>query len=109
MSELIRRSRQQEKRASFVTRGKVQPRSGAGWVHKGDVRSDRFLVECKRTDQESFRVTKDLMGSVDIDARSVGKLPVLHVEIGYGKSSSRYWVLPDWAWAELLLALGEEP
>ncbi len=66
MSELMKRSQAQEKRAAVVIGGKQQPRSGAGWSKKNDVASDRFLVECKRTDNKKSITLK----AVDLEGLS---------------------------------------
>lgn len=52
MSDNLDRSQAQEARVAKRAGGRVQPRSGAGWARKNDVRTGRFLIECKRTDNK---------------------------------------------------------
>lgn len=52
MSDKLRRSQAQERAAAGRFGARLQPRSGAGWSRKNDSRSDRFLIENKRTDNK---------------------------------------------------------
>lgn len=48
----LKRSRKQEERTAAKYNGSRSPMSGAGWVHKNDVRTDQLLIENKRTDNK---------------------------------------------------------
>jgi hypothetical protein len=48
------RSKLQEKKAAKDYNGRTTPGSGATWHHKADVRSDKYLVECKTTVKSSY-------------------------------------------------------
>ena len=102
-SKKIRLSRRQEEGAAARIGGRVTPRSGAGWVHKNDAKSSRFLVECKRTDNK-FRLSLSLadLKQLEQNATLSSKLPALAAQIGL----ETYWVLTDTAFAEMLLELG---
>jgi hypothetical protein len=102
-SKKIRLSRRQEEGAAARIGGRVTPRSGAGWVHKNDAKSDRFLVECKRTDNK-FRLSLSLNDLHQLSQNAIlsSKLDAMAAEIG----TERYWVLTDRTFAEMLLELG---
>lgn len=53
MAQQHDRSLAQEQRIADKVGGKRNSRSGAGWMRKGDVRSDKYLWEMKRTDNKS--------------------------------------------------------
>ena len=54
-------SKTQEKRVAKELGGKVNANSGATGFYKGDVRTDKFLIECKTTTKEvkSVSIKKD--------------------------------------------------
>ena len=83
MSEKLRRSQAQEARlAGALFGGKIQPRSGAGTWRKADVKSSRFLYECKRTDGK----TQITLKAADLEklrkqALKEGRSPALQFEL----------------------------
>ena len=48
--------------------------SGGG-SEKGDIKTDRFLIECKKTMYDSIRITKDWLRKIERQAGS--KIPLL--------------------------------
>ena len=69
----LKRSRKQEQATAKAINGRTQPGSGSGWVHRNDVRSDRFLVENKRTDNErSITIKADDLRQLRINAARLG-------------------------------------
>lgn len=93
-----RRSAAQEKGVETVHGGRRTPGSGSGWRLRGDVRTDRFLFECKSTENRT-QITikyKDLR-QVELRAVPSGRAPVLTFDIG----GSRYHILTDADFAEL--------
>lgn len=75
-------SRQQEKRFAKAIGGQVNKGSGSGWVHKNDARSERFLVENKRTSNKQITIKAQTLEELRKQAILDGRAPVLHVEIG---------------------------
>ena len=70
--------------------GRVQAASGALPGNKGDVLSEDYLVECKRTDKASLSIKKEWLEKIDQEAAAVNKEFVVHIEI-----QDRAYVLID--------------
>lgn len=94
----LRRSQAQEKRLAEKHGGQVSAASGAFWSRKGDVRSDRMLIEAKTTANKSFSVTRVVMDKIEKEAILDGRMPVLAVEI----AGRNYVVLTEDDFDELL-------
>lgn len=62
--------------------GRKQPRSGAGPWRKHDVDQGDYLIEAKYTDAKSFRLVMTEWEVLRRRARTEGKLPMFHIEIG---------------------------
>lgn len=62
-------------------RGRVQPASGALAVFPSDISTEKFLIECKSTEKASIRLQKAWWLKVRREALSVGKSPVVALEI----------------------------
>lgn len=96
----LKRSQAQEKRVAKQTGGRTQPQSGAGAFRKEDVRSSRFLIQCKGTTNLDAK-TMVLKGS-DLDACEQnaaldGREPCLQLDLG-----RRHWfAVPEWVAAGL--------
>lgn len=82
------RSRKQEKAVG----GKVVVGSGNQWHSKGDVELGELLVECKRTDKESYRLQLAELQKIKLEAAMEGKTAVMQVEI-----SGKKFAVIDWA------------
>ena len=54
--------------------------SGALWFAKGDLKSDNYLFELKKGKKQVV-VTKNMLEKIFIEASSIGKLPILLVDI----------------------------
>lgn len=95
--EKLARSQAQEKRVAKAIGGRRQPQSGAGVFAKNDVRSERYLVECKRTNNRS-QITVKLsdLAQVEREAALDGRMPVMQLEIG----GVNYWLAPEWVWEQ---------
>ena len=76
------KSRKQERRLAKEIGGHTTPASGAFWSRKGDVRSDRYLVEAKRTDKASISIKADVWDKIRREAIIDGRIPVLALQIG---------------------------
>jgi hypothetical protein len=60
--------------------------SGALWGSKGDVRSDKFLIECKTTGQSFYSLKSSVWEKVEKEALKDGiRIPVMCVEVCCGK------------------------
>lgn len=102
MDPNIKRSREQEARIAKRFHGTVNPRSGAGWVKKGDVRTEDEYFECKTTAARSFTLKRDELDLAEREALLAGKQMVFAIEID-GKD---YVVLNEDDYWEIDLALG---
>jgi hypothetical protein len=79
----LKASRKQEEETAKAYDGRRQPGSGSGWVHRNDVRSDRFLIEDKRTDNErSITIKADDLRELRINATRLDKVGVLEFYLG---------------------------
>jgi hypothetical protein len=76
------RADRQEKGIAKRLGGRKQPRSGAGPWRKHDVDQGDFLIEAKYTDAGSFRLTSKEWEVLRRRARTEGKLPMYHIEMG---------------------------
>jgi len=61
--------------------GTRTPRSGGLWGFKGDIKSDKFLIESKETEKDSFRITKKLWNKIYTEAIESRRLPLLSIQI----------------------------
>lgn len=66
--KLRKASQAQEAEVAQRVGGRVQPASGAGWMHKGDVSAMDFLIECKMTRARSYRLTLDTLLKIEREA-----------------------------------------
>lgn len=68
-------SNKQEKHVAKVTKGKRVSNSGAAMFYAGDVKTDKFLIECKTCvkPQKSFCIKKDWINKTKEEAFSQGK------------------------------------
>lgn len=77
------KSQKQEARIAKSCCGRVQAASGALDCAKGDVRNDKFLIECKTTDKDYFVLTKKVWDKIEQEAVKDGlRIPVIVYEIG---------------------------
>ena len=88
-----KRWQKQEKEVAEKIKGRRTKGSGAGWT-KGDVRSDKFIVEAKSTKHKSFRITIDLIEKLEADAFGSDKIPIFAIELENGRKKC-YVVLED--------------
>jgi len=81
-SEGLRQSQKQEKRLASKYDGQVSAASGAFWSRKGDVRSDRFLIEAKYTAAKSISIRLDVLEKIEREAIKDSRTPVLALSVG---------------------------
>lgn len=77
----LRRSVQQEKRVARQLGGRRVVASGALLGSKGDVKADRWLVECKTTTSPRFPLTLALFRKIEFEAMQAGRAPVMIIEM----------------------------
>lgn len=91
----------QEKRTAKEYDGAQNYRSGAGWVKKGDVRTDRFMIENKlrmKPDAKSYTLNATTMRDLVRQATLEGRIGLLQLDLG-GK---RYVVLSESDFLDLI-------
>tara|TARA_Y100000310_G_scaffold23414_2_gene22433 strand:+ start:8870 stop:9310 length:441 start_codon:yes stop_codon:yes gene_type:complete len=120
----------QEEAVGRTLKGRVQPGSGCGPLHKGDYsqaperrpvlsgaapvpekRID-FLVECKQTVHASRSVKWQELKKISEEARALGKHPLFEIEFKGATSvlDDQKWVMmPRKVFDELMEDLGVEP
>lgn len=92
MDEKRAKSKKQESKVAKEMSGKVTPASGALWGCKADVRSEKFLVECKTTEKEFYSLTFNVWDKIYNEAIKEGlRVPVMCIDLNNGKE--RYAVL----------------
>ena len=84
-------SKIQEKRVSKLSQGKMQPNSGATMFAKGDVVTEKFLIECKTRigEQASINVKKEWLIKNEEEAFAMNK-DYSAVAISFGDNKNYY-------------------
>lgn len=77
----MNRSRKQESGVAKAMGGHTTPASGAFWSRKGDIRSDVYLIEAKRTDAASIVVKRAVWEKIRREALLDGRTPLLALQI----------------------------
>lgn len=91
-------SDKQEKRVAKRYNAKQHAGSGSGYVWRNDMHSDRFWIECKRTDNERYiRIDLKEVEALVKRAAEKGKTAVLAIEI----KGCEYVLLQDCDFQEL--------
>lgn len=73
--------RRQEERLAAVSSGRRVPGSGASLYARGDVKTDRYLIEAKQTEHDSIRVTWAWLEKITRQALAAQRVPVLAIEV----------------------------
>ena len=71
----------QESRIARETGGKQQRGSGSSDYAKGDVKGEKFLIECKFTQKKSLSVKGDWLKKITKEAHAQDKYPALAIQI----------------------------
>ncbi|MDJ0463168.1 hypothetical protein [Streptomyces sp. H27-C3] len=82
MKSPLKRSQDQEKKLADRYDGTVNSGSGNGWIHKNDVRSERFSFEAKTTEKKSYSLKVDELIKAEKNALISGREMVFAVELG---------------------------
>lgn len=70
--------------------------SGALWGSKGDVRSDKLLVECKTTDKSWYSLSLPIWKKIEQEAIHDGlRIPVMCIEVTNNNHKEKYAVIKD--------------
>lgn len=80
-SEGQKNSQKHEKRLAKRVNGSVNAGSGAFWSRKGDVRSDKVLIEHKWTGKKSFTLKSDVLEKIVGEAILEGRMPILGIHL----------------------------
>jgi len=78
-----KRSRLQERRAANDYGGHITPGSGNQWHSKGDVHSDKFIVECKSTTHASYSLKAADFLKLYLQSVVENKQPVMEIEFAH--------------------------
>jgi hypothetical protein len=84
----------QEKRTATTYGGQVNVMSGAGWMRKADVRTERYLIENKTSVSKvakSYSVKAIDLRDLRKQAAKEGRVPILQFDLG----GHRYVVLDE--------------
>ena len=102
-------SSMQEKEVAKVVGGKQQANSGASTWQKGDVRSDKFLIECKTHTQEkkSTTIQKEWLEKIREEAIGMRKEQYA-LAFDFGPGTPRYYVIDERLFRRLNQFLEEE-
>jgi len=76
-----------------VLHGRKTLKSGTYPQQKGDVDSERFLIECKMTRKNSFVLKRETLRKVEKEAWNVGKCPALVVKFQNNEEQSNYIII----------------
>lgn len=99
----------QEKKVAKETNGRRVANSGATMFEKGDVNTDKFLIECKtRTSHcDSISFKKEWILKNSQEALFMGK-PYSSVCFSFGPNEPNYYVIDEYLFKELLNHLSEQ-
>lgn len=82
MKTVKKRSQKQEKSVAKDFSAKTVVASGALWGAKGDVRNDRFLIECKTTKKDYYSLTATVWEKIEDEAiRDRGRIPLMIIDL----------------------------
>lgn len=102
-------SHRQEKQVAKQMKGKVVSNSGATTFHKGDVTTDKFLIECKTktAESKSFSIKKEWLEKNKEEAFAMGKMRSA-LAFNFGPDEPNYYVIDSITFRELIRLLEEE-
>lgn len=74
-------SQKSEKEAAAKFKGRTQIASGALSHSKGDIRTEKFLIEDKITEKSSYGVSRKVWDKIAKEGLQVGRTPLLRVTL----------------------------
>lgn len=82
MKTVKKRSQLQERAVAKDLNARTIVASGALWSAKGDVRNEKFLIECKTTEKDFYSVTSAIWSKIEEEAIRDGmRTPLLVVDL----------------------------
>ena len=82
MKTVKKRSQKQEKSVAKSFNAKTTVASGALWGAKGDVRNDKFLIECKTTTKTWYSLTAKTWEKIEQEAiRDHMRIPLMVIDL----------------------------
>lgn len=93
-SRELRQSQRHERRLADKYDGQRSAASGAFWSRKGDVRTDRYLIEHKVTGKKSFSIRADILRKIETEAILDSRIPVL----AFSLEGTNYVILKEDDW-----------
>ena len=102
-------SKAQENTVAKAVGGKRTANSGATPFSKGDVRTDKFLIECKTcvTEKKSFAIKKEWIDKNKEEAFAMNK-PYSTLVFNFGPTSDNYYIIDERMFLRLKEVLDEE-
>ena len=102
-------SSKQEKEVAKVIGGKQQANSGASTWQKGDVKSDKFLIECKTHTkvQKSTTIEREWLDKVREEAFGM-RVDNYALCFDFGPNTNRWYIIPERLFRRLNDFLEEE-
>lgn len=83
--KLKKMSQKQERAVAEEFNAKTVVASGAKWGSKGDVRNDKYLIECKMTQKPFYSLTKSTWEKIEKEAIKDGlRIPMMCVDVDNG-------------------------
>lgn len=80
--KLKKMSQKQEKSVAEEFNAKTVVASGAMWGSKGDVRNDKYLIECKMTQKPFYSLTKSTWEKIEKEAIKDGlRIPMMCIDV----------------------------
>ena len=82
MKTVKRRSQKQEKSVAKDFNARPTVASGALWGMKGDVRNDKFLIECKTTEKDYYSITAKVWEKIEKEAlKDHMRIPLMIIDL----------------------------
>lgn len=99
----------QEKGVATKFNGKQTSNSGATPYQKGDILTDRMLLECKTktSSSESMSIKKEWLEKNEKEALFMGK-PYSALVFNFGPNEKNYYIIDEYLFETLIKALNEE-
>ena len=101
-------SNKQEKQIAKAVGGRQTANSGATNFSKGDIRTDKFLIEAKTVckEQKSFTIKKEWIDKNKEEAFAMNK-PYSTLAFNFGPNSENYYVIDERLFKQLKEMLEE--
>jgi len=100
----MKQVKKQEIKVAKEFQGRRIPLSGAG-KEKWDVKSDKFIIDCKQTEKKSINIPIKLLEKISRDALTQGKTPLLH--LFFKNSTFPEWIILPYEFFKNLLDKNE--